>query len=399
MENRQNLIPDWMYQSRWIAKDLELVQEFETAKKESVLLFAENSELSSELINSLGNNTILVKMGTSFEKVAVNQYYIRVDKEEDYKLLFAELKRDKMTISHILHLFAAYPYKDKIEEVKELKKSQIYGSYSILHLVKTLSLYNNIEVKLIVVTTDAQMLEPTAEYAFEKSTLVGMIKTISHEMPSISTKVIDVASKDDKKLQASQIVQEWNDIKEGVVAYRGNKRFVPRLKKVELLKENKNETLLIEKGLYIITGGLGGVGQQITSYLLKEKRANVILLGRTSLFEEQHYQDGNINERIRAFQKLKQMEEYGGTLTYYAVDLSNAEEIEEIVTEAERKFSCTLTGIIHFAGIIQEILLKDQTIKKLEEMYEAKVFGSFVLNQIVKRRPNAFSAGILQLQR
>ncbi|WJE83337.1 non-ribosomal peptide synthetase [Bacillus sp. DX3.1] len=393
LENRQNLIPDWMYQSRWIAKDLELVQEFETAKKESVLLFAENSELSSELINSLGNNTILVKMGTSFEKVAVNQYYIRVDKEEDYKLLFAELKRDKMTISHILHLFAAYPYKDKIEEVKELKKSQIYGSYSILHLVKTLSLYNNIEVKLIVVTTDAQMLEPTAEYAFEKSTLVGMIKTISHEMPSISTKVIDVASKDDKKLQASQIVQEWNDIKEGVVAYRGNKRFVPRLKKVELLKENKNETLLIEKGLYIITGGLGGVGQQITSYLLKEKRANVILLGRTSLFEEQHYQDGNINERIRAFQKLKQMEEYGGTLTYYAVDLSNAEEIEEIVTEAERKFSCTLTGIIHFAGIIQEILLKDQTIKKLEEMYEAKVFGSFVLNQIVKRRPNAFFCG------
>jgi hypothetical protein len=78
-----------------------------------------------------------------------------------------------------------------------------------------------------------------------------------------------------------------------------------------------------------------------------------------------------------------------GSVAYHAADLCQLSGLQSIVAEAESRLNSPISGVIHLAGIIQEYPLADLTQEVLEEMYEAKVFGSFVLHQLLQERPDS----------
>ncbi|WP_205417283.1 hypothetical protein, partial [Klebsiella pneumoniae] len=44
------------------------------------------------------------------------------------------------------------------------------------------------------------------------------------------------------------------------VSYRNGDRFVPKLEKVNMMESSQTEGFLEYEGLYLLTGGLGGIG-------------------------------------------------------------------------------------------------------------------------------------------
>ncbi|XKK15662.1 SDR family NAD(P)-dependent oxidoreductase [Bacillus sp. CB28A.1] len=95
-----------------------------------------------------------------------------------------------------------------------------------------------------------------------------------------------------------------------------------------------------QRGVYVITGGLGGIGFIVAQFLAKEYQARLVLTGRSK-------DDNTINSKLQELQSL------GGEVVYLSSDISNENEVKEVI-ECAKDYFANINGVIHCAGIIFE---------------------------------------------
>ncbi|MBD2636146.1 SDR family NAD(P)-dependent oxidoreductase [Limnothrix sp. FACHB-881] len=115
-------------------------------------------------------------------------------------------------------------------------------------------------------------------------------------------------------------------------------------------------------GVYLITGGFGGLGQLLARYLAREFQARLILLGRQRLDRE----------RVRFIQEIQSL---GGEAIYLSADLTCSESLDEALRRARQRFG-PLQGVIHGAGVLadQAVALKDEA--SFRQVLAPKVTGT-----------------------
>jgi hypothetical protein len=88
---------------------------------------------------------------------------------------------------------------------------------------------------------------------------------------------------------AAQIVSEFraNSI-ESVVVYRRNGRWVRTYQPLRLV-EGRHPEQLKDRGVYLITGGLGGIGLVLADSLARLGSARLVLVGRNGLPARQQW--------------------------------------------------------------------------------------------------------------
>ncbi len=248
---------------------------------------------------------------------------------------------------------------------------------SLLFLVQALAKVRDSEreVGLLWISSQCQATHPEAEIAPAKSTVLGLLKTIPQELPWLSTCHIDLLP-DEVETNGQYIVQElMANSKEPEVAYRDGQRLVCRLEKADWHREERQELPFKQGGIYLLSGGLGGIGSEIAKYLLENYRAKLLLVGRSPL-----------KEKRSVYCQLEQLE---GEIIYEAVDICNLEQLQQVVAKALSQWGGELDGVIHLAGIAREKLLIDETSESIAAMLRPKVLGTWVLHQLVKNRPNS----------
>src|SRR5699024_10544516 len=72
-----------------------------------------------------------------------------------------------------------------------------------------------------------------------------------------------------------------SECKNYLVAYRANRRYVPLLDKISSDTLEEREFDIKENGVYIITGGVGGIGLEVAKYLASKAKVNIALISRT----------------------------------------------------------------------------------------------------------------------
>ena len=98
-----------------------------------------------------------------------------------------------------------------------------------------------------------------------------------------------------------------------VVAYRGNHRWTRTYSPLPLAPTNAKPTLLRQRGIYLITGGLGGVGLLLAEYLARTVQAKLVLTGRSEVPPRSQWSewlaspdnDERITEKLKAISALK----------------------------------------------------------------------------------------------
>ena len=95
-------------------------------------------------------------------------------------------------------------------------------------------------------------------------------------------------------------------------------------------KPLEHNARLRENGVYLITGGMGGVGLLLAKRLAQTVRARIVLAGR----------------RIR---KLQELEDTGAEVLYRSVDVSDETQVRALIDEIYERFG-TLDGVFHAAG-------------------------------------------------
>ncbi len=365
------------YEINW--KENPLIKNSVVQGDGKILCFIGENQLAKDLVLKLkekGNNIITIKQGEQYNKISKSDYEIE-NNLNSYQLLFQDLKSEEVT--EILYL-NALDNNENIENINELKRSQKNGVYSFFSLIKVLaSRKNSVNISILTrysyaVTGDESLILP------QNASLIGLSKVVPNEYSQINCKCIDI----DHNVAISEILNEMNsDIKINIVAYRGKKRYTEVFSKLNVEKSEDSGIQLTDSSVYIITGGLGGIGLEFTKYLSTLKDVKIILWDQIQLPEVKNWSISgqDIDEKLSL--KIKILEDCyknGAKIEYINIDITNYEEVQKTVKNIQQKYQ-KINGIIHAAGMAGDgfIINKDETV--LNNVLSPKIYGTWNLNK------------------
>ncbi|MFF2416072.1 amino acid adenylation domain-containing protein [Bacillus safensis] len=333
-ENEQTL-PDWFFKRIWAKENIGPTQPF----AEHVLVFEDEKGLYQSLYAQFEQKNqpyISVRKGHEFLRLSKGMYQINPRIKGDYVRLIAALEADELKTGRMLHLWNVSDREDIVDPAhfKELHAST---NQSILYLYQALRQANKEPIRFVVVTKGGQFVQPEDDLHVEKTPLVGLLKTIPQEWEGAEVSHLDIEAENVEQ-DAKHIAEELSAIHiKAEVSYRNGDRFVPKLEKVNMMEASQTEGFLEYEGLYLLTGGLGGIGFELSKQML-QFGLKLVLIGRTSL-------EGSL-EKKEAFSQLKGF----GDVIYVQADVTNLFDVEQAIYEAEKHFGQSIRGVLHLAG-------------------------------------------------
>ena len=197
--------------------------------------------------------------------------------------------------------------------------------------------------------------------------LSSFAKTIHLEHPKLICRVIQRRG---KKKGWQWLLDELSS-QEIEVRYVDQTRFIKRYEAIEMPKDGKEkDSLLKQQGVYLITGGLGGVGMHIARHLAKHYQAKLVLMGRSEVKDKQ-------KAALSALEKL------GATVLYLQGDVTQKEEVNRVIQAAKEQFG-KLNGIIHSAGVIRDAAILNKTDEEIRDVLAPKIKGTLNLDDVMQ---------------
>jgi acyl transferase domain-containing protein/surfactin synthase thioesterase subunit/NAD(P)-dependent dehydrogenase (short-subunit alcohol dehydrogenase family)/SAM-dependent methyltransferase/acyl carrier protein len=132
-------------------------------------------------------------------------------------------------------------------------------------------------------------------------------------------------------------------------------------------------TELDREGVYLITGGLGGLGLEVAGWLVQKGARHLMLNGRRAPGAE-----------VEA--KLEQLRQMGAEVAVVLADVARREEVAGLtaqITGSGRR----LAGVFHCVGVLRDGALLNQSWERFEAVLAPKVFGAWHLHELTLKRP------------
>jgi NAD(P)-dependent dehydrogenase (short-subunit alcohol dehydrogenase family) len=186
-----------------------------------------------------------------------------------------------------------------------------------------------------------------------------------------------------------------------VVARRGRQRWVQTFERVPLDETQRTGPLYRERGVYLLTGGYGGLGLRLAGHLAAAGTPTLILLGRSPLPAREdwagHLAREGAEDRIsRIIAAIGSIEEAGATVVPMAADVADREAMRGVLDDVRARFG-DLHGVFHLAGVPSGRLMQFATRAEVDAVLRAKVQGTLVLDQLLRDRPLDFFVGFSSL--
>jgi acyl transferase domain-containing protein/acyl carrier protein len=352
----------------------------------------------ADQLKSSGEQVICVVAGDRFEETATLQFTLQPGCEEHYAQLLDALKKHQADPTHIVHLWSlsATPAKD----LPGLHGEQSNGFYSLLSLAKALGgSIRKQSVKMLVVTNFLHEVTGGEPLSAGKATLLGPCLTIPQEHPDIECRSLDIqlpldASRISSAL-AGHILSEFSgDRSQRVVAHRGAHRWTRSYIPYPVPDSHMGHLKLRSAGVYLITGGYGGIGLTLAGHLAEKFQARLVLLGRSGLPErsswqewiDQHGEQHPTSKKIRSVQK---MEEQGASVLLLEADVNDEGQMQAALLQAHETYG-SLNGVIHAAGVVNDGLIQLKTGQSAAGVLAPKVEGTCILDKMVSADPLDF---------
>jgi phthiocerol/phenolphthiocerol synthesis type-I polyketide synthase E len=223
-----------------------------------------------------------------------------------------------------------------------------------------------------------------------RSEILGLLRMLPSEYSDIDCRAIDVhlASADLDQI-ASQIAEELQIPGKSInVAYRRQLRWRRNL--IEAPLTASTHSPFRQDGVYLITGGTGGIGYSLALHLLQNYKARIVLSGRSKLPPQDQWEDwlakhGQTGEASRRILRMKELVQSSGRLIYLDADVTNLEDMSRIIGAAETHFGTT-NGVIHSAGVAGSGTIATETVAESLKTRMAKVSGSLKLVKALNGR-------------
>ncbi|MGB8321836.1 MAG: SDR family NAD(P)-dependent oxidoreductase [Candidatus Acidiferrum sp.] len=384
-ESEKPKADSWFHERAWRRAPLARAAALEAS---SWLVFLDEMGLGAEICNQLrtaGHEVVQVSAGSAYARQGAGRYVVRAGARKDYDHLLEDIAKNEQLPKRVLHLWAIRGEKAEVP----LDRALDLSFYGPLFLAQVLGEHDALAVEITTVSNGLQSVAGENVMAAERAAMFGPIRVLPKEFPGTTCRSIDVDWKlADLKKTAGEIIAECG-IRDGnsCVAWRHSERWVEEIAPVNLAALPAG-TRLKEKGVYWITGGLGGIGLSIAEELAKTVHARLVLSGRTplparagwdALLAESENADG-LRQTLR---KLREIESLGGEVLTIAADVADRQQMEEAVRGIRKRFG-ELNGVIHAAGLIEDGPLQTKTAESAARVLAPKIQGTLVLKEVLR---------------
>ena len=215
------------------------------------------------------------------------------------------------------------------------------------------------------VTSSADVLSP------EQAPLWGWARGFALEYPGRCGACIDLDSQRSPDDAARELAREiWSGGLEDQVAIRGGARHVARL--VQQPAPAPADRRLRSDGAYLVTGGTGGLGLRVASWLALHGAAELILVSRTGLPDDAS--DGRHTE-------VESLRQAGCTVHVVRGDVSDVEFMHSLMARFGHEWR-PLRGIVHTAVEMSSAPISGLEPSMLQSMRQSKVHSTRLLDQL-----------------
>ena len=387
-------IADWFYLPSWKRSLAQLPfasGEGEDGKRCWLLLLDEHG-IGWQVVEQLMSHqqeAITVMPGAGFSRLSEEVYLVNPTERTDYESLLRDLQMQGKMPQHVVHLWTVT--QEMADDVLDATLER--GFYSLLALSQALGDMELEACQLTVVSSNMHDVTGNESISPEKATVLGPCKVIPQEYANISCRSIDICLPEawQEKELIDQLVGELTSPSEDpVVALCGNHRWVQTFESVKLPGKAAHlaQSRLRKKGVYLITGGLGGIGLAMAEYLARTLEARLVLTSRSELpshdewdgWLEDHEATNSISRKI---QQVRNLETLGAEALVLPADVSDEEQMRSVVEQTITTFG-TLHGVLHAAGVPASGLIQLKTPEMAASTLAPKVMGTLVLERVLK---------------
>lgn len=359
-------VTDWFYIPSW--KRIPLIRTPDITSA-CYLVFMDECGIGAEIVQQLqqaGQEAIAVEVG-QFSQRDANTYTINPANPDDYNSLIQVLRKQGKIPSVIAHLWSVTPLPQSEETTQPL------GFYSLIYLTQALGQQLSNSIQLLVVANHLYDITGDESLCPEKATVLGACKVISQEYRHISCRQVDVVlpASGTGNLAAQLIAELTIRSDDAIIAYRSAHRWVQTFEAITLEKAASSQTRLRQGGVYLITGGMGGIALVLAEYLARTVQAKLILVGRSAPLAAEK------------MQKLQQLEALGAEVLVLTADVANTRQMHSAIAQSLERFG-EIHGVIHAAGVAGAGMIQLKTPEIAESVFAPKVKGTLVLNDVLK---------------
>lgn len=368
------------FELRW-RKDTEPMN-CQPLKAGAIVIFQDGKQYGSELASQfkrLDRKVILVSQSDAFQKLDETHYTVD-NQEESYQELFRELKEE--SIRYVFYL-AAIQEKPSKWNYETFEQCQQRGIISLFYMVRSI-MNNKYKDDLDLILAGEQVYSvtdsDTAAGTFHAA-MFGLGKVITAEYSNIRCKAVDI----EEGTTWEEILNEArNETHYYQSAYRNHVRYVEEFSEFDLEKSGQAEAEIKENGVYVITGGTGGIGLEVSKWLAGKTKVYLVLINR-SQFPEREEWDTLLAQNSEKYSKgitaIREIEDMGSTVTCMCANIGEKEDTERVIREIHNRFG-RIQGVFHAAGVPGTKLLYNKTEAEFKEILTPKVEGTWLLDQL-----------------
>jgi acyl transferase domain-containing protein/acyl carrier protein len=348
---------------------------------------AEPAGFLAELGEALAARAVIVvRPGTAF-KASPEGYTIRPGNGDDLTALVQALAAGNVTAERVLHLWNAG------SAFAGLAEETMRGFHTLTGLARSMADAGQEEWQLDVVVSGAAAVLPGDIVTPGRVLPIGPVRIIPLEYTKVRARLIDIDPKDNgdvaARLARQLLVPEQRMVM--LAAVRGGTRWTLEYDRIPWPEPAPDGSggAFADEGVYLVTGGLGGIGLAMAQRLAREHRARLVLFGRTGLPPREDWPallaspdtGADLKRRIEGVTAIAS----DGEVEIATGDVSSAADVRAAVELAIQRFG-RLDGVVHAAGVPGVGLMQFKSRSDADKVLAPKVAGTLAIEQAIAGR-------------
>ncbi|AGC46603.1 3-oxoacyl-ACP reductase [Myxococcus stipitatus DSM 14675] len=359
-------VPLAMWRSEWRATGA-LPEGDSRGALDDVLLLDRDERFRAACLTARASSPVLVLRGAHFERVDARTYRVDPRSAEDFRRLVEALGAAGTRPARVISLWGATAVS---EGAASMESALEEGFDAVVHLIQALHAQRLGEPLKILSVHPERGGAPVAA-------LAGLGHALWLENPQRVLRTIELREPEERFSRAcvAALLAE----PEGPparVRYADGQRWVrvPDTGAPVQRRSSPGNTRLRERGVYLITGGLGGLGRILAEHLARCCRARLVISGRRVPTQEDEA-------------TLDSLRKLGAEVLYVPADVSQREGVSSLLAEARRRFG-SLHGVFHGAGVAARTgILLDKSLPAMRAVLAPKVTGAVLLDELTRDEP------------
>ncbi|MGV9882263.1 SDR family NAD(P)-dependent oxidoreductase [Streptomyces sp. NPDC003006] len=369
---------DWIQAPSWERTVLPPIRS--SLRGEHWLIFADRHGVADELtarLRQAGAEPTVVVAGDAWAQEP-GRCTIDPDEPDHYTRLMAALREQNRPPVRVAHCWNVTAGDDIADDPRSAFATACRAFDGLLLLSQALNQYPGLpECHVWVVTDGLHRVTGSEQLMPLKATVSGPARVIPREHPGIAIRTVDVelnTPSSDRRTPkiAEQLLREFS-LRPGhaAVAYRGAHRWSRTYVPAPLPSADGVPPVLRSDGVYLITGGTGGLGLALAEHLARPGR-KVALLARTPVPPE-----GN--------EKLRALRERGAEVDVITADVCDREQVESAIARLLDRWGA-VHGVFHAAGLPGGGLAQLASREESARTMAPKVLGTLHLERALAGR-------------